>query len=321
MRQVGTITEQAQAHRFAAYLVTQGVATHAEQEPSGWAIWVRDENHLDQAKQELEDFLRAPDDARYQGAEQKAESLLREQLKRQENAGKNVVEMGGKWKRPGAAGGQMHRPLTMAMIGLSIVVAIGSSLGENKSGAVMRNLLFADTMQGPDWDVSSTQDRFINIREGQVWRLVTPIFVHYGIMHIVFNMYMFYQLGGIVEHRLGTVKFGFMVLAMAIPSVLVQSLAPLEWHDSMLGRWGGSPFGAGMSGVVYGLFGYVWMKSKFDPAAGFFLGPYTVMILMGWLLLGVTGIVGNIGNWAHLIGLVVGMAIGYSTSLSTRVKR
>ena len=47
MRQVGSLSSEADAHRFAAYLVTQGVEAHAEEDGDAWAIWVRDENDME----------------------------------------------------------------------------------------------------------------------------------------------------------------------------------------------------------------------------------------------------------------------------------
>ena len=49
MRQVGSLPDQRDAERFAAYLVTQGIEAHAEQDSRDWAVWVRDEDQLDQA--------------------------------------------------------------------------------------------------------------------------------------------------------------------------------------------------------------------------------------------------------------------------------
>jgi GlpG protein len=71
-----------------------------------------------------------------------------------------------------------------------------------------------------------------------------------------------------------------------------------------------------MSGVDYGLFGYVWMKSRFDPGSGLFIHPTTVFLMMAWLLLCMTpGSVVHAANAAHLVGLGMGLAIGYAPRL------
>jgi GlpG protein len=71
----------------------------------------------------------------------------------------------------------------------------------------------------------------------------------------------------------------------------------------------GPQFG-GMSGVVYALAGYIWMRGKHDRASGLFLDRHSVIILLVWLAACFTGMLGPIANFAHLAGLVSGMAIG-----------
>ena len=70
-----------------------------------------------------------------------------------------------------------------------------------------------------------------------------------------------------------------------------------------------------MSGVNYGLFGYIWMKGKFDPGDGLELNPTTITILLAWFVICFTGVFGNIANGAHAGGLAVGAAWGYLSAL------
>ena len=70
----------------------------------------------------------------------------------------------------------------------------------------------------------------------------------------------------------------------------------------------------GMSGVVYGLLGYAWMKGRFDPGSGLLLHPQTVAMMLIWFFLCLTGLMGNIANTAHAVGLVLGIAWGYASS-------
>ena len=79
MRQVGSLPDQREAERFAAYLVTQGIDAHAEQDTDAWAVWVRDEDCLDQARRRLNQFKIDPDDSRYRGVERNAEAIRREE--------------------------------------------------------------------------------------------------------------------------------------------------------------------------------------------------------------------------------------------------
>ena len=71
-----------------------------------------------------------------------------------------------------------------------------------------------------------------------------------------------------------------------------------------------------MSGVVYALFGYVWIKSKFDPGDGLFIDQSTAIILLAWFFLCFTMPVGTlsgggVANFAHAGGLISGALWGY----------
>src|SRR5262245_3168682 len=127
MRQVGTLPNQRDALRFAAWLTTQQIEAHAEQEQDSWAIWVRDEDHLDQARDALAHFQANPQDPKYHDAERSAAALVKsEEAKRRQAVG-NVVEMRGRWGNAATGGGVSRRcPLVLVMIGVTILVAIAT---------------------------------------------------------------------------------------------------------------------------------------------------------------------------------------------------
>jgi GlpG protein len=305
MRLIGTLDKEPEAHRFVAHLVTEGIQAHAEFDRDSWAIWVRDENRVVEARDALDDFRRDPDASNYRGAERAAESLQREEIRRNEQAKKNIVTMRGKWKSGGAS---RKKPLILTLIVISVLVALGSSMGDDKNGSVLRTLLFIDVQNfnKPNVDWSSLDAKLMDIKRGELWRMITPIFVHYGTMHLVFNMFMIYQLGSLVEDRRGTVRMGIMVLTIAIVSNVVAALVPIDM--------GGSLRGGGMSGVLYGVFGYLFIKSRWEPELGMRIPQSTVIILLAWMLLGFTGVLdqligGHMGNWAHGIGFLTGVVI------------
>jgi GlpG protein len=319
MRQVGTLSSQSEAQRFAAWLVTQQIAAHAEQENGGWVVWVRDEDRLPQAREALAHFREHPGDAKYQDAERTAEAARREEEAKRRQAQGNVVQMRGRWgNTPGMPGQPRRSPVVMVLIGLSALAALMTSDDTMtrhpppQPGTIYRKLLFVDPVvaQSPNGRI----DMWASIRQGEVWRLVTPIFVHYELPHIVLNMIWLYSFGAAVENRRGSLFMLLLVLTLAILSDVGQA------GEVML-RGQGVHFG-GMSGVGYGLFGYVAVKARFDPYERYFLSPGTTFMALLWFGLCIlrdippfTALLADaippIANTAHGVGLVVGAVIAY----------
>ena len=124
-------------------------------------------------------------------------------------------------------------------------------------------------------------------------------------------MYMLHALGGAIERRRGPLRYLSLVFVLAVVSNLVQYyLGHPAWDGSVLRLYLRPNFG-GMSGVAYGLFGYLWMKARFHPELGLRIQPSTVIYLMGWFVLCMTGWIGPIANGAHLGGLIAGILLGY----------
>jgi GlpG protein len=305
MRQIGSLNREADARRFADFLITEGFGAHAEQAGDSWVVWVRDENHIESARAAFAEFQSNPQDLKYRNLQREASLILRTDAKRRELARKNLVPVRWKWGVVSRGG----RPLVWTLIILSCGVGLFSNMGRDTDSVVVRTLLFTDPAHAREsgWSLASTADRLVDIQHGQAWRFITPMFVHYGTIHLAFNMIMLYQLGSLIELRRGTWRLGLMVLAIAASSNTAQALVPIDW--------GGSPFAAGMSGVVYGLFGYVWMKTLYAPRMGMFVSRSTVVILLAWLLLGFAGFLNRgdtaIANWTHGVGFAAGVAIGY----------
>jgi GlpG protein len=146
-------------------------------------------------------------------------------------------------------------------------------------------------------DPATWQGELSEVFSGQLWRLITPIFLHFMLLHILFNMMWLWDLGGKIELRETSGFLVFFVLSVGLLSNLVQYFSS------------GPGFG-GMSGVVYGLLGYVWIRSQ-KPGSGYSLNSAIVTLMLVWLILGYTGILGPIGNAAHLSGLLIGVAYGF----------
>ena len=150
-------------------------------------------------------------------------------------------------------------------------------------------------------------ERLPEILRGEIWRLFTPMLLHFGLLHLFFNMRWLKDLGTAIEKRYSSLTLAMLILAIASTSNLAQYLV------------GGPAFG-GMSGVIYGLFGYIWMQGKYNPSSGFHLDRQVVIMMIAWFFLCLFGLLGPIANTAHGVGLLSGMTIGYVSALiSTRL--
>lgn len=294
MRQAGILEKETEAHQFADYLVTQGISAHAEFETSGWTVWVRDEDQIEQAKDELENFKRMPDDARYAGVSSKAQSIRQAEVQRRERVHRYTVEMRTQWK-PGV-GSARRCPAVFFMIGVTFVVALLTSFSFDPQNKYFAMLQFRD----PARPVAAGSDALVDIRRGEVWRLVTPVFVHGDAIHFLFNMYWLFFLGGQYEHIRGTWRFLLFFFSAAVISILALGLVD-------------TGIGGGMSGVNYALFGYVWMRSHYAPQEGFQLSRFTVILMVVWFFL--CFVMPDIANGAHASGFAYGLILGYIPQL------
>lgn len=175
--------------------------------------------------------------------------------------------------------------LTISLIALSVLATIPMLTGQ--FSAVI-----------PLWFASPGAPPFAEILSGQVWRLITPIFVHGNVLHILFNMMWLWDLGRALEFLKGRTFLGIFVLVNGIISNAAQALL------------GGSS-GIGMSGVVYALLAYAWMQGRYNPRFGMVLHQSTVIMMAVWYVLCWTGLLGPIANWAHTAGIVIGVVWGF----------
>ncbi|WP_110643101.1 rhomboid family intramembrane serine protease [Salinicola sp. CPA57] len=141
---------------------------------------------------------------------------------------------------------------------------------------------------------------------GQIWRLFTPALLHFGWMHLIFNMLWVWYFGRQVESVQGWRRLGIIVVVAAVFSNLAQYVT-------------GTVLFGGMSGVDYALLGYVWLMSRRRPGSGFFVPQMLMVFMLAWMVFTMTGLgdafgFGNVANEAHLGGLLIGLIMGWFAS-------
>jgi len=143
--------------------------------------------------------------------------------------------------------------------------------------------------------------------DGAYWSLVSSAFIHVALWHVAFNVYWLWVLGGPGERVIGSMSYLGFVLAASFVSSSVQ-----------LGVSGRT--GHGASGVVYGLFGLIWASRKSVPEFARALGGNTALLFWGWLLgciLATRAGIANVGNGAHVGGLLFGLVVARLLILTT----
>jgi GlpG protein len=273
----------------------QGIENQLDHEKAaGWGIWIKEEDQLEQATSLLAEFRSDPKNERY-GTEAERAAKLRAKEEADQEAYRKRLRNRRHLFRPLTPYG--FGPLTFVLIAISVAVAIFSKLGDEQRPIMSLFITsFTDV-----WDPTLPE-----IRHGELWRLITPMFIHFGILHILFNMLWLRDLGSMIEARQSPLHLAIIVVVISAGSNLGQVVL------------GHSPDFGGMSGVIYGLLGYVWIRGKFDPGSGLFVHPSTVTMMIVWFFACLSGYIGNVANWAHAFGLGMGMAWGYLSSWKYR---
>jgi rhomboid protease GluP len=141
---------------------------------------------------------------------------------------------------------------------------------------------------------------------GDWWRLLTNVFVHIGVLHLLVNMYVLVFIGSLLEPILGRVRF----LIAYISAGVLASIVSLWWHNSTIS--------AGASGAIFGMLGVSLAMLTTNHVKGEVRKPLLigVSIFVIYSLLG--GLRGGVDNAAHIGGLVAGIIIGYALYPSLR---
>ncbi len=142
------------------------------------------------------------------------------------------------------------------------------------------------------------------IAQGEWWRLVTAMFLHVGLLHIAFNLYVLYIVGVPVEQALGRWRY-----------IALYRLSGLGGAAASYALTGPFTAGEGASGAIFGLFAAWWVITR--RAGG---DTRSVTLLIG-LNLVLSFVIPGIGYWAHLGGLATGAVLALGFAYAPRARR
>lgn len=297
MRPVGQLANEQQARLFGDYLVANKIRNEIDADGDAWVIWIKDEEQLDDARSRLERFRASPEAAEFRAAISQA---ARVRAAEAEDLAKYRQRLRTRRSLFPKFGGYGIGILTYGLIVGCVMVAVFSELGNNLDW--VRKLVLADPERADGTFLPE-------IRAGEYWRLLSPIFLHFGAMHLIFNLMWLYQLGCMIEARRGVGTLAALVIVTGVLPMIAQHLMNLLSGPGYVG---------GMSGVVYGLAGFVWVRGNKDPASGVVLDRQSWTIMLIWLVLCMTGFLGRIANTAHVAGLVIGLIWGWVSAYYAR---
>ena len=151
---------------------------------------------------------------------------------------------------------------------------------------------------------------FKDIRQGELWRTISPVILHANILHILFNMLWLWFLGRLVESRIGIIRYLVISVIIGLVSNAAQYLMS-------------GPLFMGYSGIIAGLAGFIYIRQKNAPWEGYpiqkatwvFLGAFIfgmALLQFGMFLLNRyygTDLPSVLANTAHITGVFVGMIL------------
>lgn len=200
-------------------------------------------------------------------------------------------------------------PLTAGVLLLTLIAAAITMLGDNFE--TIRWFSFSDFRIDGEYAYFATLEQ--TLAAGEWWRLITPIFVHFGFLHLAMNSMWYWELGRRIEYRQGAL----MLLGLTLVFGVVSNVAQYTY--------GGPGIFGGLSGVLYGLLGHCWLFQKLSPDEAYRLPPGVVVLMLAWLVICLTGVIEvvsfgalAIANAAHVGGLVAGCLTGVVGGLLSR---
>ncbi|MZR62364.1 rhomboid family intramembrane serine protease [Alcanivorax sp. DP30] len=233
---------------------------------------------VERREEDDQQVLSIPDAHQYPHARQLVQELIGD-LKRQQ--GKEIVEPLTGRPQPLLSGGWLASMgwVTKSILVICAVIFLTPWL---MGDGIYRALMFPESLSA----LSS-----------QPWRLVSPMLLHFSLLHILFNLLWWADLGRLIERFQSPGQLLMVTMVTSAVANVAQFLTS-------------GPLFGGLSGVVYGLLGYLWIYGRINPGAGYALRREIVIFMLAWMVICFVGLSGVVANAAHLAGLVSGCVLG-----------
>ena len=298
MRKIGKISSHKERTEFQNYLYYHKIESHCYE--NNEEIWVLHDTEREEAKALLDFFQK-----NFQQKNDSTQKIRQEILAQSEEGSKlkkaNLKQKDKKEKRSKHIDARTFirknsqiLPGTGFIIALSVLIfLIGTG---SFKGPLYSLLLISKFPVNNPYGISPLYEV---IQQFEVWRVISPIFLHHDFFHIIFNMLWLYQIGSIIEKKEGLLFYLLLIF-------IVGSFSALS-HYFIVG-----PHFGGMSGVIYGLVAYLWSFKKVTPFAypsvdegifRFFMFWYLICFIMTFF-----GI--PIANTVHGTGALSGSLLG-----------
>jgi len=269
MKQLLVINDARLAQSLADYLSSRGMHCELTQSEVGITVWLADESRSSEAEPEVKRFLKEPYHPRYAEASWHSgtpNSRIDYSAGHHSLTAHFLMQAG---------------PVTLLVMALCTCLFVLQLIGLNLYSSLS---FHQDVSQLSGW---------------QIWRFVTPAFLHFSALHLIFNLMWWWYLAGLVERQLGTSKLLTLLLVGAVIPNLLEFLLS------------GPDFG-GLSAVVNTLVGYCWVVGRMKPEGEVKLQDGIFIFMVVWLAIGFSGLLGiNLANVAHLSGLAIGLLHGW----------
>lgn len=154
-----------------------------------------------------------------------------------------------------------------------------------------------------NWFIPSRLEQLMHMP----WRAITPVFIHYTFFHFVSNAVVWWYFGSRLEER----SRRELILVFVI-GALAGNVA--QW------LYAGPNFG-GLSGVTYALMAYCWGVSYLFKTKTLRLDNNFIVLMLVFMVVSATGLIGNYANAAHFFGLLSGCILAISKHTLNKLNR